>query len=109
MAETTTMPDAPANGRPRLAWKQNEVAVLIRVYPGGGIKAARQALPHRTDTQIRAKLIALEMIALDAGETQYIAGVVKYAQASSQPGLFVRTLVAELRKPIKTEAKKEKT
>jgi len=52
-------PSPPREKRPVRHWTTAEIAALREVYPDGGIKAAREWLPHRSDQSIRMRVMQL--------------------------------------------------
>lgn len=74
-------------------WTQAEIQALIDTWPHGGIRAARAALPGRTDQQLKGKSYALNLVVLGKKAyrrfetSEFIDAAIRRAYRTGKPDL----------------------
>lgn len=85
---------------PKIPWTREELDILSAVYPAGGMRAAREALPHRSDGSIKGKANGLLLCKSGyhyrkgQAATEWIDAQIKREYRSGHPDL--KTLAARI-------------
>jgi len=82
----------------RTAWTTEELGVLRRLYPTGGISACKKALPERTEHAIKTRASLLELKLTFLAKSEIVIAALRRQHPASE--VRERRLARTARQPI---------